>query len=50
MQAQHFYAFGPFRWDCEKRVLVRDGRPVPLAPKITELLFVLVANVSMANY
>jgi serine/threonine protein kinase/Tfp pilus assembly protein PilF len=44
VQAQHFYAFGPFRWDCEKRVLVRDGRPVPLAPKITELLFVLVAN------
>jgi len=44
LQTKHFYAFGPFRWDCEKRVLVRDGRPVPLAPKIAELLFVLVSN------
>ena len=44
LQTKHFYAFGPFRWDCEKRVLVRDGRPVPLAPKSAELLFVLVAN------
>jgi serine/threonine protein kinase/Tfp pilus assembly protein PilF len=44
LQAHHFYAFGSFRWDCEKRVLVRDGRPVPLAPKIAELLSVLVAN------
>lgn len=44
VQAHHFYAFGPFRWDSEKRVLVRDGKPVPLAPKSAELLFVLVAN------
>ena len=32
-QTKHFYAFGPFRLDSEKRVLVRDGMPVPLAPK-----------------
>src|SRR5579864_6822921 len=39
---RHFYAFGPFRLDSEKRVLVRDGMPVPLAPKSTEILLVLV--------
>ena len=35
-QTKHFYAFGPFRLDSEKRVLVRDGVPVPLAPKVVE--------------
>jgi serine/threonine protein kinase len=44
LQTGHFYAFGPFRWDSEKRVLVRDGQPVSLAPKTAELLFVLIAN------
>ncbi len=44
LQAKHFYAFGPFRLDSEKRVLVRDGRPVPLAPKVAEILLVLVEN------
>jgi eukaryotic-like serine/threonine-protein kinase len=42
VQTKHFYAFGPFRFDSEKRVLVRDGVPVPLAPKATEILLVLV--------
>jgi pentatricopeptide repeat protein len=44
LQAKHFYAFGPFRLDTEKRVLVRDGTPVPLAPKAAEALLVLVQN------
>jgi pentatricopeptide repeat protein len=44
LQAKHFYAFGPFRLDSEKRVLVRDGTPVPLAPKAAEALLVLVEN------
>lgn len=44
VQSQHFYAFGPFRFDSEKRVLVRDGTPVPLAPKAAEILVVLVGN------
>jgi serine/threonine protein kinase/Tol biopolymer transport system component len=43
-QAKHFYAFGPFRFDSEKRVLVRDGTSVPLAPKAAEALLVLVEN------
>jgi serine/threonine protein kinase len=42
LQTKHFYAFGSFRLDSEKRVLVRDGTPVPLAPKATEILLVLV--------
>src|ERR1700686_4196203 len=43
-QAKHFYAFGPFRLDSEKRVLVRDGVPVPMAPKVAETLLVLVES------
>ena len=42
LQTMYFYAFGPFRLDSEKGVLVRDGVPVPLAPKATEILLVLV--------
>jgi serine/threonine protein kinase len=44
LQTKHFYAFGPFRMDSEKRVLVRDGTPVLLAPKAAEALLVLVEN------
>jgi eukaryotic-like serine/threonine-protein kinase len=43
-QTKHFYAFGPFRLDSEKRVLVRDGVPVPLAPKLAETLLLLVES------
>ena len=44
LQTLHFYAFGPYRLDSEKRVLVRDGTPVPLTPKATEMLLVLVEH------
>ncbi len=44
LQTKYFYAFGPFRLDAEKRVLVRDGMPVPLAPKAAETLLALVEN------
>lgn len=44
MQTVHLYAFGPFQFDSAERVLVRDGTPVPLAPKATEILLVLVEN------
>jgi eukaryotic-like serine/threonine-protein kinase len=40
----HFYAFGPYRLDSEQRVLVRYGTPVPLTPKATEILLVLVEH------
>jgi len=42
LQTMHFYAFGSFRLDSEKRVLVRDGQPVALAPKTLEILVLLV--------
>src|SRR2546423_1818790 len=41
---KHFYDFGPFRIDAQKRLLLKDGRPVPLAPKAFEMLTVLVEN------
>ena len=46
MQAEikHLYVFGPFRFDPQERLLLRDGRPIPLSPKLTETLFLLVQN------
>ncbi len=41
-QVKHFYTFGPFRLDPQERVLLRDGQPVPLAPKAVEILLLLV--------
>jgi Tol biopolymer transport system component/DNA-binding winged helix-turn-helix (wHTH) protein len=39
-----FYAFGPFRLDISQRVLVREGKTVPLTPKAVETLLVLVQS------
>jgi len=39
-----FYAFGPFRLEVSERRLLRDGEPVPLAPKMFDTLVVLVEN------
>jgi serine/threonine protein kinase/DNA-binding winged helix-turn-helix (wHTH) protein/WD40 repeat protein len=44
LPGKHFYAFGPFRLDSEKRILVREGVPVPLGPKVAETLLVLVES------
>ena len=41
-QNQQFYEFGPFRLDTSERVLLRDGEPVTLTPKLFETLLVLV--------
>ena len=43
-QAQHFCTFGPFVLDAGQRVLRRDGKPIPLAPKAIDTLLVLVRN------
>lgn len=40
----HLYAFGSFVLDCEKDVLTVDETPVPLTPKMLNLLVVLVRN------
>ncbi|HSE98863.1 MAG TPA: tetratricopeptide repeat protein, partial [Blastocatellia bacterium] len=41
-QIKQFYEFGPFRIDPLQRVLLREGKPVMLPPKVFETLFVLV--------
>src|SRR5215469_11225243 len=43
-QRKHLYLFGPFRFDCEERLLLRDSEPVPLPPKVIETLSVLLEN------
>jgi len=43
-EAKHFYEFGPFRVDPDKRLLLRDNRPMPLQPKAFETLLVLVQH------
>ena len=36
------YEFGPFRLDPEKQVLLREGHPVAISPKVFETLLILV--------
>jgi len=41
---RHFYEFGPFRIDAQKRVLLREGEVVPLKAKAFDTLLVLVQH------
>jgi Tol biopolymer transport system component/DNA-binding winged helix-turn-helix (wHTH) protein len=41
---RYFYDFGHFRVDAEERILLREGKPVPLAPKAFDMLLTLVEN------
>jgi TolB-like protein/Tfp pilus assembly protein PilF len=43
-QEKHLYKFGPFCLDRAERRLLRDGKVVPLAPKVFDLLLVLVQH------
>jgi DNA-binding winged helix-turn-helix (wHTH) protein/TolB-like protein len=43
-QPQPIYEFGPFRLDTVKRVLLREGEPVPLTSKVFDTLLVLVQH------
>jgi len=38
------YAFGPFRVEVAKRQLTRDGLPVPLTPKVFDILVLLLRH------
>jgi Tol biopolymer transport system component/DNA-binding winged helix-turn-helix (wHTH) protein len=38
------FEFGPYRLDRVKRVLLREGAPVPLTPKALETLLALIEN------
>ena len=41
---QHLYEFGPFCLDTRERVLLRDGSPLQLKPKVYETLLALVSR------
>lgn len=41
---KHFYEFGPFCLDAGERMLLRDGKTVPLPPKAFETLLALVEH------
>jgi Tol biopolymer transport system component/DNA-binding winged helix-turn-helix (wHTH) protein len=43
-QKQSFYEFGAFRIDAANRLLLKDGEPVALQPKMFDTLLVLVEN------
>src|ERR1041384_1197742 len=40
----HFYRFGEFTLDADQKVLLREGKPVPLTPKVLDTLLILVQN------
>ncbi len=42
--AGYTYQFGPFRLDAGARILLRDGTPVSITPKVFDTLLFLVAN------
>ena len=41
---KHCYRFGEFTLDADQKVLLRQGKPLLLAPKILETLLTLVQN------
>ena len=42
MTSPRLFAFGPYRLDIPERQLLREGQPVPLPPKLFDLLTTLV--------
>ena len=46
MGGKRLYEFGPFLLDPAERVLTREGRPVPLTPKVFDLLLNAPARTS----
>jgi len=42
--AKEFYEFGPFQLDPQESLLLCKGSPIHLAPKLFEVLLVLVRN------
>jgi DNA-binding winged helix-turn-helix (wHTH) protein/Tol biopolymer transport system component len=41
---KHFYEFGNFRLDTEEKVLLHNGKLVPLTPKVFDTLTILTEN------
>jgi DNA-binding winged helix-turn-helix (wHTH) protein/Tol biopolymer transport system component len=44
LQTKQFYEFANFRLDLIEKVLLRDGEPVPLTPKVFDTLRILIEN------
>lgn len=44
LYGRRFYVFGPFRLDPLNRLLLRDGRPLPLTAKVYDVLLYFVEN------
>ena len=43
-ETRRSYEFDRFRLDADERVLLRDGAPVALGPKVIDTLIALVEN------
>ena len=43
-QERKVFAFGEFILDSNEKVLLRDGKPISITPKVFELLHVLLKN------
>jgi len=43
-RVKRFYEFGPFCLDPAEQTLLREGRPIPLRPKVFDILLVLIEN------
>src|SRR2546422_3349263 len=41
---KHFCRFGDFTVDTDQKVLLRQGKPLPLTPKVFDTLLILVEN------
>jgi predicted ATPase/DNA-binding winged helix-turn-helix (wHTH) protein len=44
LRTKQVYDFANFRLDFSEKVLLRDGRPVPLTPKVFDTLLILIKN------
>jgi len=44
MLEQYLYEFGPFQINTRERMLLRDGKRIPLKPKVYETLIALITN------
>lgn len=44
LQTNNIYEFEDFRLDLAQKILLRDGKSIPLTPKVFETLCVLVEN------
>ncbi len=41
---KHFYRFGEFTVDTDQKVLLRQGKPLPMTPKVFDTLLILIEN------